>query len=553
MVSKTTFGEALLALKPASHDLPVEVDRQVGNLVFLLCAFFRRSKKLAGPAQHSWISELLQCGLRTEQDVRSWIETKAGGKLHDKSWDSCRKQTEDWQVENLRVVHFRSRTGCSSNGAQTDSTDIETEPAPNPTEHPVCSSVLFVRGCLNRRRPWLAVFNSRKPRSPSPDAKWLDALRFALSDPCWNDFSFATGIGTLTYDMIGAYAFHKELPFVVAATFSPLEPNSEIAGLYGDAARNLALLSCLVDTNACSKTRRLLCRDRLLSALAQVHLVLEIRSGGNLASVLERQQRTNPRFQFVFEPGGETSANAANYNLLHEFPAFSKGFRVPESTVSSSTIPSVAGDADFSYDPDPIDPDRIDWREYLFHYTRTCAGPWPGESQREYLLGLLAGEALSGHSALDTLIRILMEGRIRAGTKLVRGNEAVISWSSHSPGELFILRRWNPALVRWTVEPYGIAVRKDLLRSLGAKPAIYGSEPVYSRLAEPERYRFQLSRSGSAASWRHEREWRIRGDLVLSRLKPDAGFVFVRTEEEKAKLRRHTNPGLSIVALDLSL
>jgi hypothetical protein len=109
------------------------------------------------------------------------------------------------------------------------------------------------------------------------------------------------------------------------------------------------------------------------------------------------------------------------------------------------------------------------------------------------------------------------------------------------------------------------------LRSLGAKPAIYGSEQVYCRLAESERYRFQVSRSAPSASWRHEREWRLRGDLAFDCIldpqlatrdsrhpegadpQPGSpGFVFVQTEEEKAKLFSHVNSGLSIVALDAS-
>ena len=98
---------------------------------------------------------------------------------------------------------------------------------------------------------------------------------------------------------------------------------------------------------------------------------------------------------------------------------------------------------------------------------------------------------------------------------------------------------------------YGIAVRRDILRSLGAKPAIYGGEQVYSRLAEPERYRFQLSRSDASASWRHEREWRVRGDLALGKLKPDEGFAFVPAKEEKEKLCSHLNPRLPIVVLNV--
>ena len=133
---------------------------------------------------------------------------------------------------------------------------------------------------------------------------------------------------------------------------------------------------------------------------------------------------------------------------------------------------------------------------------------------------------------------------------MVRGKAEVISWSSHPPDELLVMRKWNRGLARWTVEPYGIAVRRDILRSLGAKPAIYGSEQVYSRLAESERYRFQLSCGEKSASWRHEREWRVRGGLALRKLRSDQVFVFVQTKEEKEKLCSHVKPGVPMVVLD---
>jgi hypothetical protein len=98
---------------------------------------------------------------------------------------------------------------------------------------------------------------------------------------------------------------------------------------------------------------------------------------------------------------------------------------------------------------------------------------------------------------------------------------------------------------------------------------VYGSEQVYSRLVEPERYRFQLSRSAPSSSWRHEREWRLRGDLPTDEISLGsrvssrgpagqksnsqarlAGFVFVQTEEEKEKLLSHVNPDMPIIVLN---
>jgi len=319
----------------------------------------------------------------------------------------------------------------------------------------------------------------------------------------------------------------------------------------------------MLDSEPCSKRQAQVCRDRILGALAHIHLVLEIRSRGNLSAVLEEIQAKSPRLQFVFDPEETNSSNAGNRSLLTKFSEHAHGFKLP----GSQDLPS----------PNPVQTygpanknaprsskwrsrprglfyssrlDQIIWGNYLYHYTRASAGPWPGETYREYLLNLLDERPLSGHSALDTLIRILQEGLVRAGSKMVRSQAEVSSWSSHRPGELFEMGKWNRGLARWTVEPYGIAVRRDILRSLGAKPAIYGGERVYSRIAESERYRFQLSRTAPSGSWRHEREWRVRGGLALDKIESHGGFVFVPAKEEKEELCGHINSGLPIVVLD---
>jgi hypothetical protein len=555
MVSKTIFSDVLSSLKPASYCPPIGIDTGTESLVFILCAFLKRSKVSGGPVQHLWIREFLETRADSESDLRNWIEARSGRRSKNKSWEACRKQADGWQAENIRIVRLPTPAGCSLNTAVegnwvTDDKGVSTVAAEF-SEQPVCPSVLFVRGSLNLDFPWLAVFNSRKPRSSSPDAGWLNALRTALNYLRSGKVVFATGIGTLTYDMVGVYASGSGLPFVVTAPFSILEPNSEISDLYGECTGGFGILSCLADTNACSKKTRLVCRDRLLTALSQAHLVLEIRSGGNLASVLNTQQQRDPRVQFIYEPGGKTSANAGNYSLLNEFPESSRGFRLAETAARSGVIAEAEGDRGVAGFWNPIDTDRIDWREYLFHYTRACPGPWPGESQREYLLNLLSGEVPAGHSALDTLVRILKEGRIRAGTKLVRGNDPVISWSSHSPQEMFILRKWNPALVRWTVEPYGMALRRDYLRSLGARPAVYGADSMYLRLPESERHRFQLS-GESGLEWRHEREWRLLGDLILEQVREGKGFIFVPTRGERDRVLSRARPALPVIAFEES-
>ncbi len=361
--------------------------------------------------------------------------------------------------------------------------------------------------------------------------------------------ALAASTGTLIHDLAGTQALRSGLPLNLVAPFALTDADSKLSGTYGKGARGMPVFSCMLDTNSCSRGKAPLCRDRILGILANLHLVLEIRSPGNLSAVLEAIQANCPRPQLIFEPAEKNPSSAGNYSLLKKFPAYAHGFCLPRATDSPATHRVERVRSRRSEDSAC---EEIAWNDYLFHYTRGCAGAWPGESGRQYLADLFDGRPLSGHLPLDTLIRILQEELIRAGSRLVRGPTAVICWSSHPPQELSVMRKWNRALVRWTVEPYGIAVRRDILRSFGAKPVIYGCEQVYTRLAEPERYRFQVSRTDKSASWRHEREWRLRGGLTLSKLKPGEGFVFVQTKEEKARLCSHVNPGLSIVVLDAS-
>lgn len=513
--------------------------------VLTVNAFMKRSGKISGLDRHLWLDRLLGAGIRTEGDLRSWMR-EFFPDLSGRAFGICRKQADKFVEAGVKVFVW-SVPGNFPPGDKIErgnffSTSLNGKALSQSGPRP-CPAVLFGKGRLNFDLPLFAVFNSRKPRFISPDSDWLQALRYFFRSLDLRGIALAGSAGTLTHDLVGAHALRSGLPQLVVAPFPLLKAESELFKTYGKDANGMPVLSCMLDSFCCPKTQVPVCRDRIIGMLADLHLVLEIRSGGNLSAALERVQEKSPRLQLIYEPGETRLSNAGNEGLLKKFPEFAHGFRFPSRLDSS-----VAGRRD-AEKIGFLQSDDIAWDDYLFHYTRGCAGPWPGEAYRQYLLGLFDERPLAGHSALETLIRILQEGLIRAGSRMVRGGTAVVSWSSHPPRELFVMRKWNRALVRWTVEPYGVAIRRELLRSFGAKPAVYGSDRVYSRLAEPERYRFQLSR---AASWRHEREWRLLGGLALGKLKPGDGFVFVQTEEEKAKLYSHVNAGLSVVVLDAS-
>jgi hypothetical protein len=541
----------------------IEVDVQTSYCVLAASAFMTRLK-IRGVEQHRRFNQMAGAGVRTGSDLRSWMQESFPA-LNASLWENCRKRADEFLETGVKV--FRWENSLTENPKDlaeglSPLTSHRSSRSDRTKRNYFCPAVLFGKGGLTSDLPLLAVFNSRKPRLVSPDSDWLKALRFFFRSLDPGKIALAGSTGTLTYDLAGAHGLRTGLPQLLVAPFPLLKADRELLEIYGESARTIPVFSCMLEersgVSTCSTRQAPTCRDRILAALANFHLVLEIRSRGNLLAALEEIQASSPRPQFVFEPEKTNSSNTGNRTLLTKFSEHAHSFKLPRTrdfpaaNPVQTQRPANENSPRFSKGR-PLglyhssQHDDIAWSNYLFHYTRACAGPWPGQSYHQYLLDLLDAHPLSGHSALETLIRIIQEGLIRACSLMVRGRAAVISWSSHPPQELFVMRKWNRALVRWTVEPYGVAVRRDILRSLGAKPAIYGSEKVYPRLVESERYRFQLSRS---ASWRHEREWRFRGNLTLGKIKSDKGFVFVQTKEEKAKLCSLVNPGLPIVVLN---
>jgi hypothetical protein len=188
------------------------------------------------------------------------------------------------------------------------------------------------------------------------------------------------------------------------------------------------------------------------------------------------------------------------------------------------------------------------WKRFLYHYTRACPGPWPDQHYRDYLLRLLTGDPLSGHTALDTLIHIILEGRLRASSKLIRGSHQTLSLTSLPPPELEKIRQWNPALIRWTFEPYGMALSREILKSLGARPTIYAGERAYQRIKSRDRFRFQRHEP-PGCSWKHEREWRLPKDFDLDQVAPEEGFLFVDTRADAEAIAINTQSPMPIVIL----
>ncbi len=276
--------------------------------------------------------------------------------------------------------------------------------------------------------------------------------------------------------------------------------------------------------------------DSFLAGIAKEARLLSVRGGGNiLDSAIDCLQ--------------QPSSESTTYVLMNRQLTSRK---VTDQLISSGAVPwylyreiedSETDDSSSETESDARDSPRNRWQtlasfaaennlnEYLIHWTRRNKGPWPNQSENGFIDDLIFGTTSANHGKLQTLARILASKNLIANNQITRDNTPVVCFSEITVDELPELRRFRSHLGRWDFETVGLAIKRDVLTSLGARPVIYGDEPVWEQLAAHDRPYFQKQSSGSI-DWTQEREWRLTGNLDLAQLATTDAFVFVENENE---------------------
>ena len=288
--------------------------------------------------------------------------------------------------------------------------------------------------------------------------------------------------------------------------------------------------------DASSKLGELPLSDRMLIAAADQVVALQVRPNGNLHQLL-RARLTNSAWPTasVWLALGEAfvpaevavelqSLGAVGWWLFVEHVS-----NVLESQPEAGTLETC--------------PTRLPWPDgdYLVHWTRRRDGPWPGESEADFIDGLLLSRDAISHSAFAALSRIVQQRRLIASAAGIRGDDAVVSFSARPLHELTQQRQFRAHRGRWDCEGYGLCIRRDWLQARGAKPVLYGDDAEWAALSNSDRPFFQLkttrSRNGAKAiDWSQEAEWRVPHDLDLSEAGRDELVLFAPTHEEAQQL-----------------
>jgi hypothetical protein len=300
----------------------------------------------------------------------------------------------------------------------------------------------------------------------------------------------------------------------------------------------------------CSDLANIPVRDLAVAALANRLFVLHLRAGGNMESlVCERllaMKNHDPNVVLAIGPTlvpqeiahGLLELGATAWHVSEENPRRSS---CPGSTLTSATMHDQV--QQMSQKVRVLVHNPTEDHLYLTHCTRARFGPWPDQSQTEFAHELLMNATIEERTPLTSLLRILRLGRVVATGQGIRNRAPVVCWSEVPLSDLLRRRVFRAHRGRWDFEPYGISVRSDRLRELGARPVIYGDEQVWRDLAVEERPFFQPRTSQGRNSkrtydWSAEREWRLVGDLLLEKIPSDAARLFAPTTEEAQRLAR---------------
>ncbi|MEM6363149.1 MAG: hypothetical protein AAF745_01895 [Planctomycetota bacterium] len=247
-------------------------------------------------------------------------------------------------------------------------------------------------------------------------------------------------------------------------------------------------------------------------ALADRVHALHVRSSGLIAKLLSHRIKYDP--VSVRVALGHNGTESFGLDLL-AMGAIGCYLPAEHSDSFEHVLPAQVNVCDFA---------EIDSDAWLVHCTRATQGPWPNQTWDRYRDDLLLGSwQTASRTPLDTLCRIVHSGILVAGAVASRHADPVVCFSNAPLKQLLAKRTYRSHLKRWDYEPYGIAIRVDAAREAGVLPVTYVNAIPKQHAVDSY---LHVAR-GHTVDWTHEREWRCKGNLDLTRLPIDAVALFV--------------------------
>ena len=391
-----------------------------------------------------------------------------------------------------------------------------------------------------------ALLSSRLPvaldrwDASSKLATWLSLVRQALRRMRLRQEALVIVDGTTGAELMLAAANRMQLPTFRVEVTSSWNAWKQRALQAGHADHDL-IVSPPVDGDqqGAGNGTAMSCRDELLWSLADRIEMLYARPNGTWQRWLEEPDAARPMLTVHASMAGAAvaspSARSGVVSIVRSLSA-----RRPQIFTTSQGQSDCGRSASVTT---VFEAPLWESRPTLVHWTRAAQGPWPLQSWDDFWVQLLwnahqdrppggHGSPLrrsSDRSALGALQRIVQQQRIFASSRCIRDGHRVVCLTALPPTEFAPVYRRHRR--RWDASGYGIAISRSWLAQMGARPVVYGDEQTWQQLQPGLRPFFQAE--GKDGQWRGEHEWRLAGDLLLSKAAPTDVQCIVPTENDR--------------------
>lgn len=351
----------------------------------------------------------------------------------------------------------------------------------------------------------VAILLSRQSLQPCSANPWIQATISAVLWAAEQGYSLHTSLGMTTWEIVLTLASQNSIPVILHLPATDAYNPALLADLeqdFGLPPKTVEIVS--IDDNRSSPTSKqtMLQRDRSVVSAADVIIPISVRPSGHMEDLITWA-----------EDHGRTVVDT------FRVPYIKRQHQLAYKINQANLNPKLS---------------RFSPNDYLFHWTRSCNGPWPGEKPLEFYSALLASSSYP-RDALATLHRILKSYTIIATGRHMPRRVKTVSFTACDPIAMIPHMRWRARWREMSFEPYGIGITAKLASRIGIEPVIYVDHQAKSTT---ESWRTQTR--GGKTDWRLEREFRYRGDLDLSSLLQDDLVIFCRFPHEAAMLQAET-------------
>lgn len=374
----------------------------------------------------------------------------------------------------------------------------------------------------------LALAHSQLPLRPTGDTGWVRATRRATDlFSRREDIRFLCSIGTSGYDLTLSLLADYSTPLTVLLSREQLEKrrvdpagaHEYLAQEYGIQPGRLRVIIFSASANTEWNDSRQ--RDIALYRLADAIIPIALRETGFLNRVVFANSEIGPKLD-----------RSLQINTQRQCPTKIK-VNYSSRRINQRTERALA--------------------DYLIHWTRSCNGPWPGETRGDFCRAIARSGSEYPRSGWDTLSRMLSEKKVRASRRHLAGAQAMVAFTAASLSECAALMSYRSRYREMTIEPYGLALPRETVKALGGRMIQYLPPSQWRKLSPPAQL-FAHAEGPDGAKWKQEKEWRIVDDLDLGEiwskliiLTPDA--ISARRISSRFHLRTEPvfleqNPGL---------